>query len=152
MLKSIQTLGATPIGCTIQGWNKIAFKSLGKQRASFLLRVSSQLISKVGLSLGCLWGIDILRVPTNTETCHRPPDGLPYGLPCGMGQQVIIKLGELDPRKQDRRLSYALSKHWYLGWCSCAHLKSYALGDDPAEKVIGLRICRTTTRDNGGDE
>jgi hypothetical protein len=34
-------------------------KAWNKQRTSFLFKVLSQLLSKVGLSLGGLWGIDI---------------------------------------------------------------------------------------------
>jgi hypothetical protein len=46
------------------------------------------------------WGIDIPRVLTDTETYHGPPDGPSNSLPCGMGQHVIIRSGELDPRRQ----------------------------------------------------
>jgi hypothetical protein len=45
-----------------------------------------------------VWGIDIPRVLTITKTYHGPPDGPPSGLPRGMGQQVTIRSGKLDPR------------------------------------------------------
>jgi hypothetical protein len=97
IFKSIQSSRATPNGIEME--QNCLQKAKKKQRASFLLRVSSQLLLKVGLSLEGLWGIDIPRVLTDTKTYLGPPDGLPNGLPCGMGQQVIIRSGELDPRR-----------------------------------------------------
>jgi hypothetical protein len=91
-------LGATPNQYRHE--TKLPSKSLEETKASFLLRVSSQLLLKDALSLGGLWGIDIPRVLADTETYHGPPDGPPNGLSCGMGQHVIIRSGELDPRRQ----------------------------------------------------
>jgi hypothetical protein len=61
-------------------------KAWKKQRTSFILRVSSQLLSKVGLRLGGLWEIDIPWVLMNMKTYHGPPGGPPIGSSYGMGQ------------------------------------------------------------------
>jgi hypothetical protein len=49
----------------------------------------------------CVWGIDIPRVLTDTETCHGLPNWLINGLPCGMGQQATTRLGKLDQEDKD---------------------------------------------------
>jgi hypothetical protein len=56
--------------------------------------------SHVAISVRILWGIDIHWVLTNTKTYHGPPNGLPNGLSCRMGQQVIIRSCELDTRRR----------------------------------------------------
>jgi hypothetical protein len=89
------------IHCAPNGYKdeaKLPSKAQKSQRAQFLLRISSQLLSKVSLSLGGLWGIDIPMVLTNTETYYRPPDGPSSGLLCGTSHQAMARLGEFDLR------------------------------------------------------
>jgi hypothetical protein len=76
-------------------------KSWKKHWTSFIFRVSSQLLSKVGLSLGGLWGIDIPRVLMDTKTYHGPPDELPAESSYGMGHQNVASLDETDPDDED---------------------------------------------------
>jgi hypothetical protein len=100
MLKSIQSSSATPTVHPMDTKTKQScLQKLKKSKAQFLLRISSQLLSKIGLSLGICGGIDIPMVLTNTETYYRPPDGSSSGLLCGTSHQAMSRLGEFDPRR-----------------------------------------------------